>query len=177
MSPLKTLCKRSFCKNLFLIYVRCDEIWNDLIIWQQTTEVSKRNKNSFFHFSKCSSFKVSASKVEPTMEQLTNQLWIWIVHFLTMPIPILFYFLEHMMHSTKCITFNTYSFVHSALQEKLETSCRTLQRLTTEVWLKNCKKKKSYPLFHERVLSAPSCTMPGIVTALPGLLNIATSEC
>lgn len=39
------------------------------------------------------------------------------------------------------------------------------------------QEKERYPLFHEREPSAPSCTMPGIVTALPGLLNIATSEC
>lgn len=38
------------------------------------------------------------------------------------------------------------------------------------------QEKERYPRFHEREPSAPSCTMPGIVT-VPGLLNIATSEC
>ncbi len=86
-----------------------------------------------FLMSSCSSFNVSASKVEPIMEQLTNHSWIGTK---TVQFPI-----KH----TWCIqlhavNLNTYSFVCSVVLQR-KSSRRTLHRHATEVWLKNCKKR------------------------------------
>ncbi len=121
-----------------------------------------------FLMSRCSSFNVSASKVEPIMEQLTNHSWIGTK---TVQFPI-----KH----TWCIQLHAVNWTHIHLFAALFCSGSRVVAPCTDTRQKygwRTARKERYPLFHERLPSAPSCTMPGIVTALPGLLNIATSEC
>lgn len=173
MSPLKNLYNCSFFKNCTkFISDLCLYWWN--LKWSHHLATARpkwvNTIRIAFLMSRCSSFNVSASKVEPIMEQLTNHSWIGIVTK-TVQFPI-----KH----TWCIrlnaiNLNTYSFVRSVVLQQKSSRC-TLHRHATEVWLKNCK-KRTLSSFSWKTTSTPSCTMPGIVTALPGLLNIATSEC